>query len=407
MVRDAHRNTSRRAGAVTRPILAAEIVAVGSELTTGATRDTNSGDLARQLTELGVVVGRVSALPDDLELVTATFEAALTSADLVVSTGGLGPTPDDLTREAIAAACNAELRVDSEIEARLRDVFSRRGIEMPEANIKQAWLIPGAGALDNAGGTAPGWWVDRPDGRLIVALPGPPREMWPMWRDQVVPRLAERGIGADRAWHTLRLSGIGESQLVGLIGEELLAARNPAVATYVRADAVDVVVTAVSSTERPTAAELVEQVVGQLRRRVGRYVFAEGEQGWPESLGRLIGERRLAIVELGTAGQLSALLGAAPFLAFAELLRSPTAVDHAEVNLRHYAQRVRDMSGADLGLAVRATETAADTRVQVAIATEGAVEEIERTAFLGGAEGRRRAALAACAALWDFLGRSS
>src|SRR5215212_2942227 len=161
------------------PILRAEILAVGSELTNGWTRDTNSGDLARELTELGVTVRRTTALPDDLALVTDAFARAMESADLVVSTGGLGPTPDDLTREAIAGACALEPRVDPELHAWLARLFQRRGLPMPEANLKQAWLIPGATALPNALGTAPGWWVERSDGGVIVALPGPPREMWP------------------------------------------------------------------------------------------------------------------------------------------------------------------------------------------------------------------------------------
>src|SRR5262245_29165831 len=117
------------------------MLAVGSELTTGATRDTNSGDLARELTDLGVRVLRTSALPDDLEMVSDAFATALTDADLVVSTGGLGPTPDDLTREAIAAACGLEVHEDPELIAWLTEMFERRGAPMPQANRKQAWLI--------------------------------------------------------------------------------------------------------------------------------------------------------------------------------------------------------------------------------------------------------------------------
>ena len=178
-----------------RPIKSGEILAVGTELTTGTTRDTNSGELARELTALGVRVVRTVALPDDLEAVTTAFREAIERSDLVLSTGGLGPTPDDLTREAIAAACELETTVDPDLEAWLRGLFERRGIDMPDANRKQAWLIPGATALSNARGSAPGWFVERPDGQVIVALPGPPREMRPMWGEQAMPRLRERQLG--------------------------------------------------------------------------------------------------------------------------------------------------------------------------------------------------------------------
>src|SRR5262245_40078839 len=142
-----------------RPILTAEILSIGSELTVGETRDTNAGELARELTGLGVRVGRLTALPDDLAAVTRAFEAALERADLVVSTGGLGPTPDDLTREAIAAALDETPVVDPALEAWLRGLFDRRSIPFPETNLKQAWLLPSAEAIPNANGTAPGWFV--------------------------------------------------------------------------------------------------------------------------------------------------------------------------------------------------------------------------------------------------------
>jgi nicotinamide-nucleotide amidase len=382
-------------------IKSAVILAVGTELTTGTTRDTNSGDLARELTSLGVRLLSTMALPDDLARVTDAFRDALSDADLVVSTGGLGPTPDDLTREAIAAACGLEVREDPELLAWLDEMFSRRGAPMPDANRKQSWLIDGATALHNAHGSAPGWWVARPDGRIVIALPGPPREMWPMWREQALPRLQGGSLGSDRASHTLRLTGIGESALVGLLGEEVLREANPQVATYARADAVDLVVSAES--DGPLSArEIVDQTVSLLREKVGRYEFAQGDETWADALATVIGERSLSVVEIGTAGQVAALLGDAPFLRFAELLRADDEVAHAAANLAHYAQRVRDIGHTDIGMAVFARQTR-DTHVRIAIASEAGVAELKRTAFLAGDEGRRRAALAASAALWETL----
>ena len=180
-----------------RPLLSAELLSIGSEITVGETRDTNAGDLARSLSGIGIVVRRIQALPDDLDAVSGAFADALERADLVISTGGLGPTPDDLTREAIAAVVGEKPTVDPDLESWLRGLWSRRGMTMPDMNLKQAWLIPSAEALPNANGTAPAWWVSRPDGRLIVALPGPPREMRPIWSEQVLPRLRERGAGGE------------------------------------------------------------------------------------------------------------------------------------------------------------------------------------------------------------------
>jgi nicotinamide-nucleotide amidase len=382
-------------------IRTARFLAVGTELTTGTTRDTNSGDLARELTALGVRVLATTALPDDLGRVSAAFRDALADADLVVSTGGLGPTPDDLTREAIAAACDLEVHEDPALITWLDDMFTRRGAPMPDANRKQAWLIDGATPLHNAHGSAPGWWVDRPDGRVVIALPGPPREMTPMWHDQVLPRLRAGALGVDWASHTLRLTGIGESALVTLIGEDVLRAQQPQVATYAKADAVDVVVSA-ESDGRSTARGIVDAKVLELRERIGRYVFAEGAETWADALAKVVGERTMAVVEIGSAGQVGGLLGNAAFLTFAELLRLPEEVAHAGSDLAHYAERVREVGHADIGVAVHVRQTR-DTHVRIAIASDNGVVEQQRTAFLAGDEGRRRAALSTAAALWETL----
>jgi nicotinamide-nucleotide amidase len=387
---------------MTRAIASAEILSVGSELLVGETRDTNSGDLAADLSSRGVQVTRMSALPDRLEVVADAFRAALDSVDLVVSTGGLGPTPDDLTREAIAQVCGLEPRVDPELERWLRDMFERRGLAFAATNIKQAWLIDGAESLPNANGTAPGWWVQRPEGKVIVALPGPPREAWPIWQQEVVPRLEARGVGADRYAETLRLTGIGESALVDLIGEERLRAANPVVATYARVDAVDVRISA-TGVGGHSARHLVEAMLAELLPRLEGFIFARGDETWVDALARRLAGRTLAIVEIGTAGQLGALLGRAEWLVVGELLGggSPLAAEHRGAEA--YATRVREVAHSDVGLAVRVRERGGDTAVTIAVALDGQVTQVTRTAFLGGESGRRRAALLACAELWTRL----
>jgi nicotinamide-nucleotide amidase len=384
-----------------RPILTAVLLAVGSELTTGETRDTNSGELARSLSEAGVDVAWISALPDRLGTVVAELRAALAGADLVVTTGGLGPTPDDLTREAIAAACGEEPAVDPELARWLRHLFERRGIVFPETNLKQAWLLPSATAIPNDRGTAPGWWVDRPDGRVIVAVPGPPSEMRPMWQGWVLPRLRERGLGRDRVTRTYRLTGIGESAVAALLGEGLLRAENPVVATYARADAVDVRVSAVAGPG--SATQLTDEAAAAVLAVVGQYVWGYDDDTWPAVLGRGLEERGwdVALVEVGTGASAARLLGEATWL---KATRSIATGDSgSDVALPALAEEARRASGAAVGLAVRAVETDEDTRVELAAVGSWGSSESSLTAFLGGSEGRRRAGIAAAAFLNGIL----
>jgi nicotinamide-nucleotide amidase len=386
-----------------RRILTAELLSVGTELTVGETRDTNAGDLARSLTGIGVAVGRIQAVPDHLATVGDAFAGAIERADLVVSTGGLGPTPDDLTREAIAAVVGEDPVVDPGLEAWLRELWSRRGMPFPEMNLKQAWLLPSAHALPNPNGTAPGWWVDRADGGVLVALPGPPREMRPMWTDHVVPRLAARGAGVAMTSRTLRLAGIGESQLADVLGEELLRAADPIVATYARNDAVDI---RISSRDMPnpgdgsTAAARVAAMADRLVGVIGEHVWAEGATTWPEAIGAALVERdaALAIVEVGTGGSLAALLGDRDWLSFSESLAAGTATarEHASADaLEHLARRAAELGGTAIGIAVRARARGSDTAVSVVVIGPGWTKRERRMVFLGGSNGRLRAALAA------------
>ena len=388
-----------------RRLLTAEFLAIGSELTVGETRDTNSGEMAASLTVEGVRVLRMTTLPDDLDAVRDAFSDALERADLVVSTGGLGPTPDDLTREALAAAVGETPAVDPGTEAWLRRMWERRGIPFPEINLKQAWLIPSATALANPNGTAPGWWVDRPDGRVAVTLPGPPREMRPMWRMEALPRLRARGLGRPTAIRTLRLAGIGESQVAALLGDELLRARNPDVATYARADGVDVRISAVAESgpsvddeARAAEARAAETLADEVERRVletlGRHVWARGETTWPEAIGSVLAANgwTVALSEHGTGGSLAALLGDVDWLALAERHASGFAQDG---DVEREAARVCRAAGADVGVAVSSRRRGQDTAVSVAVATPTGTHRERRTAFLGGHQGRLRAALAA------------
>src|SRR5260221_2245775 len=169
----------------------AEILSVGTELLLGHITDTNATYLAQRLAALGIDLYYISAVGDNLARLSETLARSRERSDLVVMTGGLGPTEDDLTREVIAAVLGETPSVDENYLERLRAWVASRGVVMPASNTKQAWVLASVTTLANPVGTAPGWWAER-DGRIIVAMPGVPHEMQRMWEHEVAPRLAPR-----------------------------------------------------------------------------------------------------------------------------------------------------------------------------------------------------------------------
>ena len=158
----------------------AESISIGTEILLGEILDTNAQYIASRLPALGIDLYWMTQVGDNLGRLSEAIRRAWERTDLILTTGGLGPTEDDLTREAIAAVLDEPLSLDGELEAQLRAFFASRGLIMPERNVKQAALIPSARPIPNPRGTAPGWWVER-EGRILVAMPGPPVEMERMW----------------------------------------------------------------------------------------------------------------------------------------------------------------------------------------------------------------------------------
>ena len=397
--------TSEAPAPAPRPIVTAELLAVGTELTVGETTDTNSGELARSLVGLGVTVVRISNLPDDLAAVVEAIRTALGRADLVVTTGGLGPTPDDLTREAVAEACGETPIIDEATLEWLRGLWARRRQPFPETNRKQAWVLPSGAMLANPNGTAPGWWVDRPDGRVIVTLPGPPREMRPMWANEVVPRLAGRGVGVESEVRTLRLTGIGESLVAEQLGEPLLRRANPVVATYARQEAVDIRISARSEGGR-SARELADDAEAEVHASLGAYIWARGDTTWSGALAEALAAHgwTLATVEAGTDGALVTLLRGLDVVRRSEVVPGGGGTSGKdEDGDRAEAERIRAAAGADVGLAVRASAAGDDTAVHVAVVTPEGRHAERRLAFLRGSAGADRAAIAGAAVLLAFL----
>src|SRR5438128_4426912 len=186
----------------------AEIISCGTELLLGHIVDTNAAWLAQQLAPLGIDVYFVSQVGDNQGRVVALLKQAWQRSDLIIMTGGIGPTEDDATRESIAELLGEKMEVVPELEQQLRAYMERRNRPMPERNVKQATLIPSATSLPNPLGTAPGWWVEH-DSRVIAAMPGVPAEMHLMWEQQAKPRLRQRSGAGILVTTTLRIIGVG------------------------------------------------------------------------------------------------------------------------------------------------------------------------------------------------------
>jgi nicotinamide-nucleotide amidase len=190
----------------------AEIIAVGSELLTPDRLDTNSLYLTEELNSIGIEVVRKTIVGDNESLLREVFREALGRVELIISSGGLGPTQDDLTRETVADLLGRRLQRDEKIVQHIQGRFRALGREMPELNVRQAMVPEGAEVLENPRGTAPGLWIED-SGHFIALLPGPPRELKPLFREQVMPRLDRRVSGVRLFQRQLRVTGLGESHV--------------------------------------------------------------------------------------------------------------------------------------------------------------------------------------------------
>ncbi len=346
----------------------AEILSCGTELLLGHITDTNATYLAQSLPALGIDLYFVSQVGDNQGRIVETLRRAWERSDLVIMTGGLGPTEDDLARESISALLGETMRVDPVLEAELRGIFATRNAVMPERNVKQATLIPSARALPNPLGTAPGWWVEK-DGRIIVAMPGVPREMYRMWEQEVIPRLSPY-TGGLIFTRILRVWGLGESAVEERL-DGLIHSDNPTLATYAKSDAIDVRITAKAETR-----EMAEQEVAAMEKRVREvlrhHVFGIDKDTLQSVIGKYLTERgqTLAVMESPTGGLLASTITDVPgsfgyfigsLVTYSTELKVQVGVpreivEHygviSEQTARAMAHAVRESLGADYGLGI-------------------------------------------------------
>ncbi|MEX0799826.1 MAG: competence/damage-inducible protein A [Dehalococcoidia bacterium] len=289
----------------------AEIISVGTEILLGDILDTNSQYLAVRLAPLGVDLHYISKVGDNLNRLAEAIGRAHERSDAVLITGGLGPTEDDVTREAIAQTLGEEMHVDRETEQRLRQMFAARGFTFPERNVKQAMLIPSARAIANPRGTAPGWWVEK-DGRYIVAMPGPPAELERMWEHEVQPRLARLASGDVIVSRTVKTIGIGEGHLDEMVSH-LLKSENPTIGVYAKPDGVHLRLTAKARAPEQARA-LIQPVEEELRGIIGEAVWGADDDTLEAVIGALLNERALtlATMESCTGGLLASTITDVP-----------------------------------------------------------------------------------------------
>jgi nicotinamide-nucleotide amidase len=296
----------------------AEIIAVGSELLVPGRSETNGLYLTGKLREVGVMVTSRVTVADDLELLTSAFRGALSRADLVIATGGLGPTEDDLTREAAAAAIGRGVRRDASLLEGLRARFARYNRVMAAVNEKQADVIEGAVVLPNARGTAAGQYVET-EGRLLFLLPGPPVEMQPMFDGQVLPLVAERAAGAVLRTRVLRIASMSESDVEQAVAPLYKTFTNPGTTILSNPGHVELHLTAEGASAEECEARIEELARGMRERLPGR-IYSEDGRDLPTVVGALLRERKLtlALAESCTGGLVAARLtepaGASEFL---------------------------------------------------------------------------------------------
>lgn len=372
----------------------AEVIAIGDELTSGQRLDTNTQWLSQRLEEIGVPVLFHTTVGDDLQANIQVFAAALRRADVVVSTGGLGPTADDLTREALAAAAGAELVLDEAALEHIRKLFARRRREMPQRNVVQAMFPRGSRAIPNPHGTAPGIDLRMPRPSLpdsrIFALPGVPAEMFEMWHASVQPAVLAMQVSGCRCirHRTIKCFGVGESDLEAMLPDLIRRGRQPRVGITVSRATITLRITAAANTPEECD-EQMAPVEDTIRQCLGELVFGQEQDELQDAVVRLLTARRqtLSSVEIGPGGLLAHWLSEAD--PAGQVFRGGWVLRGAALRagLEALAEENRQLLGSDWCLAVGAfpasdAEDQPPGDLQLALAgPQGSVSRL--TAFAG------------------------
>ncbi len=283
----------------------AEIIAVGSELLTPLHTDTNSLFLTEKLNSLGILVRFKTIVGDSRKDLGAAFRAALGRAPLIVLTGGLGPTEDDLTRDVVAEVLGRPLHEVAELRQRIEERFARLGRPMPENNLRQAQLPEGAEWLDNRNGTAPGIWIEHQN-TIVVLLPGPPRELEPLFDAACVPRLHRVAPGERIKTRIYKVVGLPESEVDQLIAPLYRPYSNPATTILAAYGTIEVHLRARAATDQEAEARLAE-LGDKIELALGDYVYSTKGESLEEVVGMylVLRQKTVAVAESCTGGMLA------------------------------------------------------------------------------------------------------
>lgn len=336
----------------------AEIVSIGSELLLGQIVDTNAAFIARHLATIGLDLFHKVTVGDNLGRVAEALATALGRAEVVITTGGLGPTADDVTREAAAQATGRELVFVPELMSQIEAFFRARGFPPSPSNRKQAYIPRGAVPLPNPVGTAPCFIVEEGD-RALISLPGVPREMEHLLLTRVIPYLRERyDLRGAIVWRILRVCGLGESRVGEILGDYMAGGANPTVGTMAHLGQVDVRIAAKAADEA-AARVLIAPVEAEIRRRLGDLVFGVDGDTLEGVVAAGLAARAwtLALLEAGTGGLVAERLTAVPGAGdrvHALVTGSEAAARRlglADGSTGELAQAVREWAKSDLGAA--------------------------------------------------------
>jgi nicotinamide-nucleotide amidase len=288
----------------------AEIISTGTELLLGNIADTNTAFLAEQLALLGIDLYYASTVGDNYERLLSTLKLAWERSDLILMTGGLGPTQGDITRDAIAGLLDEKMEIDPGLKVVLEKFFAERAIAMSANNLKQAMLIPSAQAIPNSRGTAPGWWAEK-NGKVIIAMPGPPAEMQTMWQKHIAPALQSRAGGVILS-RTLKTFGMPE----GSVDEQLsplLKSTNPTLAIYAKQDGIHLRITAKAKSIEE-ARKMISHREKAVKDIVSDFIWGADDDVLENMIGKMLIDKGLtvAVAESFTGGSLMQILARAP-----------------------------------------------------------------------------------------------
>ncbi|NLY19197.1 MAG: competence/damage-inducible protein A [Clostridiaceae bacterium] len=291
--------------------MTAEILAVGTELLLGQIANTNAQYISQRLAELGISVFFHSVVGDNPARLEETLKRALDRSDIVITTGGLGPTKDDLTKEVIAKAMNRKLVFHEDILEKVRDFFMRKHRIMVKNNEKQAYMPDNSLVIPNLNGTAPGCIIEEGE-KAVIMLPGPPNEMQPMFNESVFPYLKQK-TGLVLVSKMLKIFGIGESEMESRLIDLIEKQNNPTIAPYVSQGEVTVRVTA-RCPDKEEALKLLNPVVNDIKERLGDFVYSEEGETLEQVVFNLLNEKKLvmATAESCTGGLLAGRITSLP-----------------------------------------------------------------------------------------------